>query len=232
MELSTDYPVVVISCSVFKDLLEKHLPNGKIKNLIYLDYGLHRIPKNLRRTLQDEIDHIEQPSLIVLGYGLCGNSLHQIDSGIHTLLIPRTDDCIAILLGSRQAYQKEFFSNPGTYYLSKGWLESGSNPLQEYDEYTEKYGETQSEWLLDQQYKNYKRLAMVAHNQNDMEHYRAQAIEVAHFCERWGMRYEEIMGSEDYIKKLVEIALDLKHESDDFVIIPPGNQLTQGDFLH
>jgi len=63
---------------------------------------------------------------------LCGNGLNGIRAGQHILLIPRADDCIAILLGSYQVYKQEFQSAPGTYYLSKGWLESGSNPLSEY----------------------------------------------------------------------------------------------------
>jgi len=69
---------------------------------------------------------------VVLGYGLCGNGLHGLKAGRHTLLAPRADDCIALLLGSYQAYRREFDAEPATYWLSKGWLESGSNPLQEY----------------------------------------------------------------------------------------------------
>jgi len=68
----------------------------------------------------------------VLGYGLCGNGLHEISAGKHTLLIPRTDDCIAVILGSYQAYRREFDAHPATCYLSKGWLEGGGTPLMEY----------------------------------------------------------------------------------------------------
>jgi hypothetical protein len=38
------------------------------------------------------------------------------------------------------AYMREFNSTPGTYYLTKGWLESGSDPLKEYHENLQKYG--------------------------------------------------------------------------------------------
>jgi hypothetical protein len=93
---------------------------------------------------------VKEPSLIVLGYGLCGNGARGVKSRRHTLLIPRTDDCIAILLGSRRAYRREFNAVPGTYYLSKGWLESGSHPLSEYEEYAERYGREEAKWILDQ----------------------------------------------------------------------------------
>ncbi len=196
-----------------------------------MDYGLHRVPAKLTWSVQDEIDRIEQPSVIMLGYGLCGNGLQGVKSRQHTLVIPRADDCIAILLGSREAYLEEFESEPGTYYLTKGWLESGSDPLKEYNEYKEKYGDEEAEWLMDQQYQHYKRLVLVAHNQKDLDTYRSQAQQVAKFCERWGMRYEEKLGSDRYVARLVEIAKSLDAQDKDFLIVPPGGEIRQEDFI-
>jgi hypothetical protein len=221
----------VIACRVFQHLLERCLPREINNHAIYLDSGLHRYPNNLQKALQEIIDQLTEPSLVVLGYGLCGNGLHGIKSRDHTLLIPRTDDCIAILLGSYQAYRQEFTNNPGTYYLSKGWLESGSNPLDEHREYLEKYGPERAEWIMDKQYCNYNRLALVAHNQEDLKTCRHQALDIAQFCERWGMRYVEILGSDDYVQRLVEVALDPGKTDGDFILVPPGGELQQNDFL-
>ncbi len=115
-----DNPIVILACRVFQHWLEQLLPAGWAANITFFDYGLHAIPRNLRQTIQQAIDSIVQPSLIVLGYGLCGNGLDKINAGKHFLLIPRTDDCIAILLGSYQAYRREMDCEPGTYYLSNG----------------------------------------------------------------------------------------------------------------
>jgi hypothetical protein len=181
--------------------------------------------------LQDAIDSVDEPSLVVLGYGLCGNGLNGIKAGNHTLLVPRTDDCIAILLGSRQAYVREFEAVPGTYYLSKGWLESGSHPLKEYEEYVEKYGPAEAEWIMDQQYQHYERLVLVTHNDADMDKYRSQAQKVARYCERWGMRYQEILGSDDYVRRLVEVASALDRADGDFLVILPGGEISQNQFI-
>jgi hypothetical protein len=224
-------PVVVIACKVFQDLLQTHLPDGLAEEVIFLEYGLHRVPRNLREAVQEQIDGIGTPSLVVLGYGLCGNGLHGIQAGRHALLVPRVDDCIAILLGSYGAYRREFNSAPGTYYLSKGWLESGSNPLQEYNEYEAKYGPEQAKWLMDMQYSNYKRLVMVAHQQADLEQYRPQAHQVAEYCAQWGMRYEEIQGSDQYVKSLIEVAASLDAADGEFVVVPPGGELNQSQFI-
>ncbi len=226
-----EIPVVVIACKVFEGLLDEYLPDGMAKQVIFLDYGLHRVPRNLKRTLQEQIDAIPQPSLVVLGYGLCGNGLNGIKAGQHTLLVARTDDCIALLLGSYQDYQREFNSVPGTYYLTKGWLESGSNPLQEYQDYVGKYGEKQAAWLMDEMYRNYHRIALVSHLQSDLEKYRPRAQEVADYCARWGMRYEEILGTDWYVRRLVEVAAALDQAGEDFLVVPPGGELTQRQFL-
>ena len=224
-------PVVVIACQVLQSMLEQLLPDDLAAQVTFLDYGLHRVPNKMTWNLQDAIDSVDEPSLVVLGYGLCGNGLNGIEAGNHTLLVPRTDDCIAMLLGSRQAYVREFEAVPGTYYLSKGWLESGSHPLKEYEEYVEKYGPAEAEWIMDQQYQHYERLVLVAHNDAEMDKYRPQAQKVARYCERWGMRYQEILGSDDYVRRLVEVASALDRADGDFLVILPGGEISQNQFI-
>jgi hypothetical protein len=224
-------PVVVIACQVLQSMLEQMLPDDLAAQVTFMDYGLHRVPSKMAWNLQDAIDGVEEPSLVVLGYGLCGNGLNGIRAGVHTLLVPCTDDCIAILLGSRQAYVREFEAVPGTYYLSKGWLESGSHPLKEYEEYVEKYGPAEAEWIMDQQYQHYERLVLVAHNDAEMDKYRPQAQKVARYCERWGMRYQEILGSDDYVRRLVEVASALDRADGDFLVILPGGEISQNQFI-
>jgi len=224
-------PVVVIACKVFQNFIEAYLPEGLAGEITFLDYGLHEVPRNLKTALQERIDQVVEPSLVVLGYGLCGNGLHGIKAGVHTLLVPRTDDCIAIFLGSYAAYQRQFNDAPGTYYLTKGWLESGSNPLEEYRKYVEKYGESQAQWLMDTQYRHYRRLALVAHQPGDLEKYRPLAREVAEYCAQWGMHYDEILGSDTYLRRLGQVAQALELAGEDFVVVPPGGELKQNQFL-
>jgi hypothetical protein len=223
--------VIVIACQVFRDLLERHLPDDLSDRVKYLDYDLHNSPVRIGNALQNAIDSVTTPSLIALGYGLCGNGLDGIKSRNHTLLIPCVDDCIAMLLGSHEAYIREFEAVPGTYYLSKGWLESESHPLKEYEECVKRYGEENARWIMDRQYQNYRRLVFVAHDRSDLEAYRDQAKEVAQFCQRWDMRYEEILGSDSYVRRLVEVALDPDRIGDDFVLVPPGGEVCIEQFL-
>jgi hypothetical protein len=224
-------PVVVMACRVFQGWLEELLPEGLTDQVTFFDYALHSVPKTLHSTIQDAIANLKEPSLVVLGYGLCGNGLHELQAGRHTLLVPRTDDCIAIILGSYQAYRREFDHEPATYYLSKGWLEGGSTPLQEHQEMIEKYGEKKADWLMDTQYHNYKRLALIVQNAADLETYRPAALEVARYCERWGVRYEELVGTDALLRRLVEVAAGLDQADEGFLVVPPGGVLTQDQFF-
>ncbi len=235
---SNSLPIVLVACKVLASALERLLPPSLAAEVRFLEYGLHRVPVKLTSAIQETLDEIEQPSLVVLGYGLCGNGLKDIRAGRLTLLVPRADDCIAILLGSYRAYMRQFSAEPGTYYLTKGWLESGSHPLKEYQEYLPKYGHEQTLWLLDQQYQHYSRIALVASTPEEMSVYREQAQEVARFCERWGMRYEEVLGSDDYVRRLIETAIALRDGTirpedagPDFLVIPPGGQIRQDMFM-
>lgn len=233
-------PLYVVACRIFSGLLERHLPPDGAQ-VTFLDYGLHAVPKKLQRTVQAQVDELPQPGVVLLGYGLCGNGLDKIRAGAHTLVMPRADDCIAVLLGSYERYREEFDSQPGTYYLTKGWLEAGSNPLQEYQKAVEKYGQAMADYVIDTQYQHYKRVALVAHSPEDLEKYRPQAKEVAHFCGRWGMSYSELSGSEGYVTRLAALALALAQNDgrlpegapapDDHLIVPPGGELRQGMFL-
>lgn len=232
----SNLPVVVIACRVFQGLLERYFSELLDRPITYLDFALHTRPRHLNQVIQEQIDGLITPSLVVLGYGLCGNSLHGITAGVHTLIVPRADDCITILLGSYQAFRHQFDQQPATYYLTKGWLAGGSHPLNEYQQLVAKYGVARATWIMDQQYRHYKRLAFVAHNTADFAEYRPLARKVHDFCSRWGMEYAEIKGSEEYIRRFAELVQAITEgtahtASEDFIIIPPGGVLQQSQFL-
>ena len=68
--------------------------------------------------------------------------------------------------------------------------------------------------------------------QEDLEKYRPQAQEVARFCERWGMVYEELLGSESFIQRITKVIEMPAALAEDFVIIPPNSISKQEDFRY
>jgi hypothetical protein len=225
-----EMPFIILACRTLQSRIEPFIQNTSAPT-VYMEYGLHRTPQLMSLALQERLDRINTPVTIILGYGLCGNGLVGIKANNHKLIIPRVDDCIALLLGSYEQYLAEFHREPGTYYLNKGWLESGSHPLKEYSELLLKYDQETADWILDEQYRNYKRIVLIAPNRVELEAYRNKAREVFEFCKnRWGYYYEERIGSNEYVKKLLTQTYQLTESTADFLVIPPGGEVRQEMF--
>lgn len=223
-------PTVVVACRVMQELLAPRLPEGW--PVTYLDILLHNTPKKLAAALQAELDAIDEPSNVIVGYGLCGNGLAGVRSGLHTLIVPRTHDCVAIFLGSHQRYVQRFFANPNTYYLTRGWLEAHDDPLHDYRDYVRDYDEETADYLVEMKYRHYRRLCMVGFSPEELELCRPMAKAVADFCfKRWGMVYEEITGSTQLLERLLEMPQRLAAEDSEFVVIAPGGVIEAEQFM-
>ena len=222
-------PVVVIACQALEELIRSVLPEQL--PLTFLGYDLHTRPKEMAPALQARIDALGEPSVVLLGYGLCGNGVVGVKAGSHVLVIPRTHDCIAIFLGSYKAYADRFRQDPGTFYLTKGWLESGDGPLYDYRSYVEQYGEETADYLVDMMYHHYRRICFVAFSDAELERYRPQAREVAEFCaKRWGMTYEEVRGTDQLIEQFLAMPARLDEGNEEFVLVPPGGEVKEEMF--
>jgi hypothetical protein len=204
---------MVIACATVIEEMLPLLPPDVGHRI--LDFGLHIEPDKLRHALQEAIDASStKADTIILGYGLCSKGVLGIRATDCTLVVPRVDDCIAIFLGSHLAYRQQSRSEPGTYYLTKGWIEVGDTPFAEYERMAATRGPELAERLIRLMLKNYKRLALINTGQHELERYRDYVRRTA---ERFGLRYEEIEGSTALVKKMINGPWD--HE---FIVVSPG----------
>ena len=124
----------VIACATVIEEMLPFLPEDVSYEV--LDFGLHLRPADLRTELQAKINEASKDAdVLLLGYGLCSLAVVGLKASTATLVIPRVDDCIAIFLGSCEAYQAQAKKEPGTYYLTKGWIEVGDNLFEEHKMY-------------------------------------------------------------------------------------------------
>ncbi|MBE3072914.1 MAG: DUF1638 domain-containing protein [Acidobacteria bacterium] len=219
-------PVALVGCRVLQSAVEA-CGLGDVR-ATFLEYGLHRTPSLLRGALQRHLDGLAEPSVVLMAYGLCGNGVQGLQAGRHTLVFPRCHDCIAMLLGSHDAYMREFTTAPGTYFLSKGWLECGSHPLREYEEYVTTRGEKMARWLIDQLYHNYTRVAFVGAERQDFVDYGPRARQVAEFL---GASYVELEGSDRLIRRLLDTPRTLEERDPEVVVVRAGDEVAQAAFL-
>jgi hypothetical protein len=201
--------------------IRPHLPAGTVCHV--LDFGLHADPSSLRRVLQESIDRAAASAeMIILGYGLCSMAVVGLRANGCTLVVPRVDDCIAICLGSQEAYKAQFKREPGTYYLTRGWIEVGDSPFSEHEKLVEAFGAQKAERVMGRMLRNYTRLAFIDTGRGGTEKYREYGRSMAR---RFGLHYAEIPGSERLIKKMLRGPLD-----HNFVVARPGETITYLDF--
>jgi hypothetical protein len=213
----------VIACATVVEEMRPLLPPDVPYEV--LDFGLHLRPQDLKRVLQDKIDDASrQADVVILGYGLCSMAVIGLRATTATLVVSRSDDCIAIFLGSCSAYKQQTSTEPGTYYLTKGWIEVGDSPFSEYEKLVAKYGEAKAMRMLKLTLNNYTRLAFINTGQYNLEEYRDYARRNS---EKFGLRYEEIDGSPALVQKMIFGPWD-----DEFVVVPPGETITYEMFTH
>lgn len=213
--------VKILACHTLSDEIQSLLPEGV--ECEFLEYFLHRVPAKLQAELQKRIDATTDAEIILLGYGLCSNGVVDLRSARQRLVIPRVHDCISLLLGSAERYAQEFEANPATVYLSKGWIEHEGEPLAEYQRYVKQYGEAEARWIIDEQYKNYTRVAFIDTGLGDLEPYRRYSCRVAEFLK---VRHQELPGSTELLRRLVQGQWDR-----DFLVLEPGQAIKQRFFL-
>jgi hypothetical protein len=213
---------LVIACGIMKEELLRFQAGGV--SFIFMDQSLHGTPQKMGPLIQREINKADQQdwNFIILGYGLCSNGIGGVRAGRHPIIIPRVHDCIALFMGSPEKYLSEHKREPGTYYLTKGWIEGGKTPLGMYQEYCNRHGKEIAQWAIKEEFKHYKRIAMINIGLHFSEVHRDHAMENARFL---GLRYEEIKGSLKFFEKMVRGTWGR-----DFIVLKPGQVVIQDFF--
>lgn len=216
---------VVIACEVMKEELELVARRRNV-SVFFLEQGLHRTPKKIAPLIQEKIDLVsESVERIVIAYGLCSGGIKGIRSRIQKLVVPKIHDCIALFLGSCEAYKEAFRSSPGTYYLTPGWVAAKKDPLGIiYEDYAPKHGLETALWVMEEELKHYTHIALIDTGVDDLDRLRDRAKEN---CLVLKKEYVELKGSLDYFNRLVHGPYD----EDEFLIIPPGAELTEEMFF-
>ncbi len=198
--------------------------------------GLHVNPEDLRARLQQRIDEIspDDYDAIIMGYGLCGKATAGLRARTLPVVVPRAHDCITLFLGSRAQYKEQFEHHSGTYWYTQDYVERGYssgtalslgsdmgiNMHEVYDEYVEKYGKDNADYLMEVMgawQSHYQRAAFIDMGTGDSSHVEQQAQEEA---QRRGWAFERIAGDLVLIRHLVNGDWD-----SNFLVLKSGQEL-------
>ena len=151
----------------------------------------------------------------------------------YELVIPRVDDCISLLLGSKE--NRELCSKSGgTYFLTKGWLEGEFNIWKEYQATLARFGPERTERVFRRMLAHYQFLGLI-----DTGAYNVDALIplVKEIASTLKLQIRMLPGSDRRLKKL----LSGPWNDDEFIIfgrntrielfhlnldcVPPASQL-------
>ncbi|MGC9004870.1 MAG: DUF1638 domain-containing protein [bacterium] len=225
----------LIACEVLaRELYHLSSFANHIIDIELITKDLHDYPDLLHQTLQDKLNSIQDNyDYILLGFGLCGNATANLSPPSIPLVIPRVHDCISLYLGSKERYLEQFYSFPGTYYYSRGWLERRGQKerkdsiqdafIQElqFQDLARKYGEDNAKYLMEvmgEWQKRYNRAVFISMGIGDEREYKEY---VASLAQQNGWCYEELRGSLSLLEKFCNLQL----EEENFLIVYPGNEI-------
>ncbi len=203
-----------------------------------VEKGLHDNPDVLRIELQRRVDLVPEGryDTILLGYGLCSNSIAGLVCPHTPMVVPRAHDCITLFLGSCARYSDEFRANPGTYWYTADYVERGgaagdrvalgaggsdADMERVYQEYVDKYGQDNADYLMEVMgawAQHYNRAAYIETAELELPDYTAQIREQA---DRRGWAFEHMEGSLIIVRDLLEGRWD----ADRFLTVPPGKAI-------
>lgn len=190
---------LVIACGMVKDEMNQALKTaGKDYPAVYLKPGLDDDPQELRRSIVQEMDKLDEPSLVLLGYGFSNGALTDFPAGRHTLAAPEVEDAICLVLGS-QARRDAFLQECPTYFITDGWMR-GDALFKNYEKAVEKYGPVKAGKLQKAMMSHYRRFLLIDTGVYDLNKWRPRLEEMAEIL---GMTVEEVPGDSSLLEGLV-----------------------------
>ncbi len=200
----------------------------------FLPKALHETgTRKMRTTLQERLDVVDADryDAVLLGYGLCGTGTAGLRAGKIPVVIPRSHDCIGLLMGGDSVYQSYINTHRGVFFRSTGWMErareavqmrpgmiDGSAPL---SDYVARYGQDSAQYLYEQlnTYRHaYQELCFIRTGLEPSESFEQNARQEAR---EYGWRYATVDGSMMIFEKLA----NGEWNDREFLILRPGSEV-------
>lgn len=207
----------LIACSMMENEIKKICEDtGCGIPVIWIERGYHNSPEKLREKLQSTIDGLQDQDEILLTFGLCGNGTAGLISPRATMVLPKFDDCINMLL-CRGERKTRGLARAGAIYLTRGWTMDEEAILEKYQQYIEDYGEEGAEAIMEMMYEHYETISVIDTKSEDLTPTLEYAQKAAKLLD---LSTEIVEGSTLILEQLLSGQWD-----ENFIVLKPGQTL-------
>jgi hypothetical protein len=197
----------------------------------------HDQPKKLNALIQEKITKSMEESgrkydALILGYGLCGNSVTGLSCPVQ-MIIPRAHDCCAVQMGSNENFIANFgdilsarWSSTGYFERCHGINRGGDEQLAsyktsaEYMKYVEQYGEENADYIWETMHPGIETDEAVYIKIDGFEYSDSYAVYRSEI-EKADKKLRTVNGDISLLKSLIYGEWDEER----FLIVPPGKKI-------
>lgn len=203
---------IILSCPTLKGELLAALKQANNKSTVFfLPKELHSNPDKLREFVQDFIDRLYNVDRIVLCTSGCGGGTTGLKATTAELIIPRTRDCVDILLSEEDTGKD---NRKRRVYMTKSWYDYHQDSALNLDNLIKTKGKEEAENFIRTLYKGFEEFYIVDTGTYDVQEIIAG---LTPFIEVLGGSFKIIKGNYAVLHKLAREAYD-----ESFVRIPQG----------
>lgn len=209
---------LVCSCITLQKELEKTIAktgfDGKVK---YLDVALHSDPQKMHQTLQKIIDDNTEAEEIIICVSGCGKATCDLQASTCNLALPRTMDCIDVLLTGSGIKRPD-----GAIFITKSWMNFMKNSSIDYMKLVREQGEADAEEYLKKLYHGFTDFYIIDTGTYDLNEVEAYIMPLVKLLEGTLTR---LPGTYKVLEKLVSGNYD-----ESVIFIPKGGMLSIHEF--
>ena len=212
---------ILLACPTLKKELMAAIQQANFDAPVhFLPMRLHSDPKEMRAYLQNEIDNLDNVEEIFLCVSGCGGSTVGLKAATARLVVPKTRDCLDLLLSDGKGGERGRPQNG--IFLTESWIDFMNHSEMSLARMTEKMGREKAVETLRKIYRGFEHFYLIDTGVNDLDWVRAQAQPLV---EAVNGTMEVLHGSCTILHKLVRGQLD-----EDFIVVQPGGQVCAQDF--
>ena len=170
---------VIIYCRTLEEELMTVIRETKCSYPVYfLPLGLHSDPNKLREYIQNLIDSLGNVDKVLLCVSSCGGGTKGLRATTADLIIPKTADCIDILLSRKGT--ESVCRDPKGVFMTKSWIDASRNSVLDFEYMVQTRGKEQATAAARRLYAGYEHFYIIdtgTYNVSAVQNYLAPLIE-------------------------------------------------------